>query len=95
MPPKPKKPRKEKVIKVVDGDTFLTNRRKYAVRLEGTDAPEKRQKGYQKAKEALKKLILNEEVSITTVAHDKYKRAIAEVKLKDRSINKTMEKFDK
>ena len=42
--------RKEKVTKVIDGDTFMTDKRKNPVRLANVDTPEKRQPGYQDAK---------------------------------------------
>jgi micrococcal nuclease len=87
--------RKEKVIKVIDGDTFLTNRRKHPVRLANVDTPEKRQPGYKDAKKELEKLILNQDVSIDTKARDKYQRAVANVKIGTRSINKAMEKHKK
>ncbi len=38
-------PRKEKVTKVIDGDTFETASRKHPVRLAGVDTPEKGQPG--------------------------------------------------
>lgn len=87
--------RKEKVTKITDGDTFLTNRRKYPVRLANVDTPEKRQPGYQDAKKELEKLILNQEVTIETKARDKYKRTVANVKIGNRSVNKAMEKHKK
>ena len=37
--------RKEKVKKIIDGDTFLTNSRKNPVRLENVDTPEKGETG--------------------------------------------------
>lgn len=83
-------PRKEKVIKVFDGDTFLTNKRKNPVRLSNVDTPEKRQTSYQNAKKCLEKLILNQEVSIETVARDKYSRSVANVKVGRKSVNKAM-----
>ena len=87
--------RKEKVTKVIDGDTFLTNRRKNPVRLADIDTPEKRQPGYQDAKKDLEKLILNQEVSVDTVARDKYGRAVADVKIGSQSVNKAMKKHQK
>ncbi len=81
---------KEKVTKVFDGDTFITNRRKYAVRLEGVDTPEKRQLGYQEAKKKLQNLILGQDVTIETVARDKYGRSVAKVNLGTQSVNKAM-----
>lgn len=87
--------RKEKVTKVIDGDTFLTNRRKNPVRLANVDTPEKRQPGYQNAKKELENLILGQEVTVDTVARDKYRRAVAKVKVGARSVNKAMEKHKK
>jgi len=87
--------RKEKVTKVLDGDTFLTNRRKYPVRLDGLDTPEKGQPGYQKAKQKLEKLILDKEVTIETIARDKYRRPVAKVKVGIQSVNRIMKKYQK
>ena len=86
---------KEKVTKIIDGDTFETNRRKIPVRLEGVDTPEKRQSGYQEAKRGLEKLILGQEVIVDTVARDEYGRAVAQVKIDNKSVNKAMKKFEK
>ena len=88
-------PRKEKVLEIIDGDTFTTNRRKHPVRLANVDTPEKGQPGYQKAKQELANLIKDQEVVIDTVARDKYSRSIAKVKIGPRSVNKAMEKFEK
>lgn len=46
--------RKEKVTKIIDGDTFETGSRKNPVRLANIDAPEKGQPCSGKAKDALK-----------------------------------------
>ena len=83
---------KEKVTKVIDGDTFMTSRRKIPVRLANVNAPEKGQKGYGQAKKKLEKLILNQEVRVDTVARDKYRRAVAKVYKGRESINNKMEK---
>jgi endonuclease YncB( thermonuclease family) len=88
-------PRKEKVTKVIDGDTFMTDKRKNPVRLANVDTPEKRQPGYQNAKKELVKLVADQEVSINTIARDKYGRSIAKVKVGTRSVNKAMEKHKK
>lgn len=87
--------RKEKVTKITDGDTFLTDKRKNPVRLADVDTPEKRQPGYQNAKKGLEKLILNQEVSIETVARDKYSRSVVKVKIGNKSVNKAMQKHNK
>jgi len=81
---------KEKVTKVIDGDTFLTSRRKKPVRLANVNAPEKGEKGYGEAKAKLSKLILNQEVRIETIARDKYSRAVANVYIGRESVNKKM-----
>ena len=85
-------PRKEKVTEVIDGDTFLTNRRKIPVRLDGVDTPEKRQPGYQEAKKELAELILDKDVLVDTVARDIYRRPVAKVKVGNQSVNKVMQK---
>jgi len=85
--------REEKVTKVIDGDTFETNRRKHPVRLANVDTPEKKQKGYQKAKTGLKDLICGEYVTVETVTRDKYGRAVANVKKGRKSVNKHMKEF--
>ncbi len=82
--------RRETVTKVIDGDTFETASRKHPVRLANVDAPEKRQRGYQEAKKALKQLIEGKKVEVTTVAHDPYGRAVAKVKVGGKSVNDAM-----
>lgn len=87
--------RKEKVTRIIDGDTFETSRRKHPVRLDGVDTPEKTEPGYQAAKKELQELILNREVTVETIARDKYGRPIAKVKLDNQSVNKAMSKHQK
>ena len=87
--------RKEKVIKVVDGDTFFTDRRKHPVRLAKVATPEKRQPGYAEAKKALECLISGQEVTVDTQARDVYNRAIAKVKVGAKSVNAAMQKYQK
>lgn len=81
---------KEKVTKVIDGDTFLTSRRTKSVRLANVNAPEKGEKGYGEAKAKLSNLILKQEVRIETIARDKYGRAVANVYKGRESVNKKM-----
>ena len=87
--------RKEKVTKVIDGDTFMTNKRKHPVRLANVDTPEKREKGYGQAKKALQNLIQGREVTIDTKARDRYSRSVANVKIGNKSVNKAMKNFEK
>ncbi len=82
--------RKERVTKIIDGDTFETSSRKNPVRLANVDAPEKGQRGSVKATEVLRKMIEGEEVKIETVGRDKYGRAIAKVYKGRESVNKKM-----
>jgi len=59
------------------------------------DTPEKRQPGYQKAKQALENLIQGETVIVDTKARDTYGRSVANVKVKGRSVNSAMKKHKK
>jgi len=83
-------PRKEKVTRVIDGDTFETDRRTHPVRLANVDAPEKGQPGAAKATRELRNLIQGKEVTVDTVARDKFARAVARVKVDRKSVNKAM-----
>lgn len=82
--------RKEKVTRVIDGDTFMTGSRKNPVRLANVDAPERSERGGTAATKALRSLIGGETVSVNTVARDKYGRSVANVKVGRRSVNKAM-----
>lgn len=83
--------RKEKVTRVIDGDTFETDSRKHPVRLANVNAPEKNQPGGAAATAALRRLIQGQEVGIDTVARDKYRRSVAKVKVGRQSVNKAMQ----
>lgn len=82
--------RKERVTRVIDGDTFKTASRKNPVRLANVDAPEKGRPGAAAATKRLKNLIAGKEVSVTTVARDVYGRSVARVTLGRKSVNKTV-----
>jgi len=82
--------KKEKVTRVIDGDTFETSRRKRPVRLAGVDAPERGRRGGATATKGLSEMILGKDVSVDTVARDKYGRAVANVRLGRLSVNKTV-----
>jgi len=87
--------RKEVVTKVIDGDTFKTGSRTKPVRLANVDTPEKGRPGSAIAKKALERKILGKPVSIDTVARDIYNRAVANVKVGGKSVNKAMKRFEK
>ena len=87
--------RKEKVTKIVDGDTFMTASRKKPVRLANVDTPEKGEPGFRQAKQALQKLIGGKEVLVDTQARDSYGRSVAKVKVAGKSVNKAMKRYKK
>ncbi len=82
--------RKERVTRVIDGDTFETASRKRPVRLANVDAPEKGERGGAAATNALRNLIAGETVEVDTVARDKYGRSVANVKVGRKSVNNAM-----
>ena len=82
--------RKETVTRVIDGDTFLTASRNRSVRLAGVDAPEKNTRRGTQATRALRKMIQGKKVEVNAKARDVYGRAVAEVKLGRKSVNKEM-----
>ena len=82
--------RREKVTRILDGDTFMTGNRKNPVKLADVYAPRKGKPGYSKAKERLRGFVGGEEVRIQTVARDKYGRSVAKVYKGRESINKKM-----
>jgi endonuclease YncB( thermonuclease family) len=82
--------RKERVTRVIDGDTFETASRQHPVRLAGVDTPENGQPGHAAAKDALSRLIGGKTVEIDTKARDAYGRSVANVKVGGRSVNRAM-----
>jgi micrococcal nuclease len=87
--------RREKVTKVIDGDTFQTASRKHPVRLANIDTPEKGERGYASAKQELQRLIGGKTVRVDTKARDSYNRSVANVSVGRASVNKAMKKHDK
>ena len=69
---------KVKVKKVIDGDTFQDNRSRF-FRLASVDAPDKGERGYQKAKETLDKFIGGEEMFVK-VEGESYGRKVVTVR---------------
>ena len=80
--------RKERVTRVIDGDTFKTANRKNSVRLANVDAPEKGKPGGAAATERLRRQIEGKEVRIETKARDSYGRSVANVYIGNKSVNK-------
>ena len=81
---------KGRATRVIDGDTFILNRRK-RIRLENVDAPEIGTKGAAVAKHALENLILKKTVTYQTKAKS-YNRYIAQVKVAGKSVNRAMQR---
>lgn len=84
------KRKREIVTRVIDGDTFLTKSRKHAVRLAHLDAPEKSTKRGARAAQELRKLIQGKKVEVHTISRDAFGRAIANVKVCGKSVNKAI-----
>lgn len=73
------------VINVIDGDTVILlertpeQMRTHRIQLEGIDAPERGQDGYEGAKEYLEKLIWGEAVTVRYTENDRYGRILGEI----------------
>lgn len=72
----------DKVVEVVDGDTFFTQNRQ-PIRLYGVNAPELGNCYSEESKNELTKIILGKEVRLTGLQADHYGRVVADVYLKD------------
>ncbi len=78
-----------KVVKIADGDTFtllVNNHEQVKVRLDGIDAPEKKQAFGNKAKQYLSSMIWGVPVTVKVLKKDRYGRSIGKVstaKVKD------------
>lgn len=70
---------KIKVKKIIDGDTFKDTRGRF-YRLSEVDTPEKRKRGYQKAKETLSNFI-EEENLIVSVEGKSYGRKVVKARI--------------
>ncbi len=83
---------KGKVIAITDGDTLkvLNNRRQYVIRLQGIDAPERKQDFGRKAKQALSGLAYGKEVCVLGKKKDRFGRLIGKVLVEGQDANKEM-----
>lgn len=71
-----------RVVGVADGDTLTVldaDRMQHVIRLEGIDAPEKRQAFGSRAKESLSQLSFGKRVEVLTRKKDRYGRAVGKV----------------
>lgn len=89
-------PRKEKVTRVYDGNTFRTMYQP-TVRLEGVCTPESHEPGHLEAKKGLTQLILQKDVRIHTKREDSRGHRIAQVlRASDGlNVNKEMQRYCK
>jgi len=85
----------ENVTSITDGDTFETNAHKYpnSIRLADVRAPEAHTTKGQAATQELTRLIGGKTVNVNVVAHDEYRRAVAQVYLGDVWVNEWMRRF--
>ncbi|MFR6355600.1 thermonuclease family protein, partial [Akkermansia sp.] len=84
------------VINVIDGDTIVVLEKTpeekivHKVRLEGIDAPERGQDGYDGAKHYLEKLIWGETVTVRYIGRDRYGRILGLVVYGTASVDEEM-----
>jgi len=74
---------------VVDGDSFHTADGE-KIRLEGVNCPEKGKPGWERAKSALERLVLNKVVRYEGVARDTWGRVVARVWVDGVDVNEAM-----
>jgi endonuclease YncB( thermonuclease family) len=78
-----------RVVGVTDGDTLTvlaSNKQTYKIRLQGIDAPEKKQPFGQKCKEALMTQAINLTAEVEAYKLDKYGRVIAKVSVEGKDV---------
>ncbi|MBX3437795.1 MAG: thermonuclease family protein [Planctomycetaceae bacterium] len=80
------------VFSIADGDTVsvLRDKKPVRVRLEGIDAPERKQEHSNKATHALTKLVKDKEVQVDVLGTDQYGRLLAILRLDGRSVNEQL-----
>ncbi len=73
---------------VVDGDTLDVDNRR--IRLWGINTPERKQLGYQDAKDYLKKLTVDAKLTCKAFYYDKWKRTVASCEIEGQDIGRLM-----
>jgi endonuclease YncB( thermonuclease family) len=82
-----------KVESVTDGDTIAVlspEKREVKIRLDGIDAPERKQPYYSKSRKALGDLVAGREVLVEIKGEDRYKRKIGVVRLASTNVNEKL-----
>lgn len=78
-----------KVVNIADGDTLTllaSNQTRYKIRLQGVDAPEKRQAFGQVCKTTLMQLSQNQTAQVEAYKQDRYGRIVAKVSVKGKDL---------
>lgn len=76
-------------VRVIDGDTFVTQEGQY-VRVASTEAPEPDRCGGKEAKEELEKLVLDKPIYLKVVYRDPYQRSVSFVYADGVFVNRAM-----
>lgn len=82
---------RQKVTRIIDGDTFEVANGENLVRLANVCAPELGEPASRGAIQALKELILGKTVGVSAVSRDLYGREVAMVTIDGKSVNEHME----
>lgn len=78
-----------RVVKVTDADTITilgSDEKRYKIRLQGIDAPEKKQNYGADCKDKLTAMVLNRRVDVEAYKTDRYKRVVAKVMVDDKDM---------
>ena len=84
-----------KVVSIADGDTITVldaDKHQHKIRLEGIDAPEKKQAFGTKSRQKLGDLVAGKDVTVQWTKKDRYSRIVGHVYLGDRDIDLEMVK---
>ena len=81
-----------RVVAIIDGDSIdvLHDDKAERIRLNGIDAPERRQAFGRKSQDYLGELIFRQTVRVVIRTHDRYQRAVADVYLGKQNVNQQM-----
>ena len=81
-----------RVVEIVDGDTVgvMHDGRAERIRLNGIDAPEKRQAFGRRAQDYLGEMIFQQTVRVVVRSKDRYGRAVADLYLGKKQVNQEM-----
>ena len=78
------------MVRVIDGDTIVvldTGKVQHKIRLQGIDAPERRQAFGTKSKEHLSELVAGKSVKVDYSKYDRYRRVLGKIILNGKDVN--------